>query len=143
LSNECLIWSPIEESCLEKLMNRPFLIACAALIGLGIFVDWQLSGAVDHEQPVSALDAAEPTEIAKLTARIEALERRIAALENPGHLVRQANSKASESDLPPARLPQPRFQPAPDQNQDAPTQKTNKQTWKIRLLSHKVSESSN
>src|SRR5206468_1586469 len=120
-----------------------YLLSAVALIGLGIFFDWQLSGAADHEQPVSALDAAETTHIQRLTARIDALEKRIAALENPRYLVRQADSTASESDRPPARLPQPRFLPIPDQSQEAPVQKTNKQTWRYRLLSHKVSESSN
>lgn len=123
-------------------MKRTYLFSAAALIGLGIFFDWQLSGAADHDQPVSAIEDVETSEIARLSARIDALEKRLAALEQPQHFVRQADSKASENDSPTRWQTPPR--PVQDPNDHgAPVQKTNQQTWSFRLLSQKVSESSN
>ena len=117
-------------------MKRSYLLSAIALIGVGILFDWRLSHAIDTEKPASALEAVERSELTNLLSRIETLERRVAALEQTGPLVRQANSRTSELNdqlIPVPWTPTPSSERRQD-NEDAPAQKINGQTWRYRML---------
>lgn len=128
----------LNENLRRCLLKRSYLLAVALLIVMGILMDWRLSGANTEEQPAPTLDTAEVTEVAKLTSRIDALERRITILEKADTLIRQADSRAAESAN--GLAPVPDWKPRPSNesgdNDNNETQKTNGQSWRFRLLSN-------
>lgn len=123
-------------------MKRGFVMSAMLLITLGFLFDWRLSAAIDGEKAASALAAVEASEVAKLTARIELLEKRVASLEHTEPLIRQADARASELNSPPASPAVPQ-QFVPTAEDDGETQTTNGHKWKFRLLGNSKPQSAN
>ena len=112
-------------------MKRTLFVFAAMLFG--IVIAWQSSKADDEkvELSVRRLDSATQLELIR---RIEALEKRLEKLEAEAQPVRQAEFRQ------PDYVPTPRMLPpttVPDA--DEGSNRTNGQTWRIRMLSHRQS----
>ena len=142
-------------------MKRPYVLIAAGLLALGIVFDWRLTRAHDGDQPVSALEPVlrpqqagqreqpasalhperrdENSVICDLVERLDAMEKRLAAIEDRQTLVRQADSRETAVDY---QTTEPLYSPnSANKDQDVAndngTQNTNGQKWHFRLLTNK------
>jgi hypothetical protein len=123
------------------MMNRTYFMIATALLVLGLLFDWRLSRAHEHDRPASALQPVHQeanSEVAELTGRIEALEKRLAALEDHRPLVRQADSREAAVEYPtsPTWVAKNPAESGQDANDDTSSQVTNGRKWRFRLLSN-------
>ena len=101
------------------------------LLVLSVVVAIRSTGASEEGKSSDSADETSTATMKILVERIELLEKRIAALEQPAAPIRQADSRLTESfdskDSPTPLTPSGRSEP---------TQETNGRKWSIRLLGH-------
>jgi hypothetical protein len=117
-------------------MSRYHSFFVIALLVIGISFEWNSTRANDDEkaspQPQPQI-AAETTVQAELLARIDALERRIARLEDRAPLIRQADNSESDATF---QTVEPSRAPVASEPEGR-SESTNGQAWRFRLLGHR------
>ena len=114
-------------------MKRLLTVFVMAFVLFGIAFAWQSSSADDDNVESTARTDQTATQ-QELIERIEALEKRLEKLEAETMPVRQADHR----EMP--YVPIPRTLPPAAAAEDGEGQsKTNGQTWRIRMLSHRQS----
>ena len=123
--------------------KRPWM---AIFLSLGVIFTWSTTQADHEESGAAMIRTLENNTLQELTDRIDSLEKRLAALEGKESPILQADSRDefqvdSSGHRPRAMQSNPQIQQenrtAPNPADDAMPQKTNRQTWSIRLLGHK------
>ena len=124
-------------------MKRSYSLVAVALFALGVAIAWQSSRANDNDKKPSEIENAEISVVVDLLERIEALESRVASLERPENLVRQADSRESMDANQSDRLvPVPKPSEIERSTDDDEAQQTNGQRWQFRLLGNRKTETS-
>ena len=114
-------------------MKRSLTLVAIALILFGVAFTWQSSNADDEKADASAQTEADTKQL-ELLERIEALEKRLEKLEAETMPIRQADHRVTPYVPTPGTLP-----PAATDEDYEGARKTNGQTWRIRMLSHRRS----
>lgn len=117
-------------------MSRSFPLFAIILFGIvGLFVLGS-TRASDNEPPKAVSLPFDEPNVRDLVDRIEALEKRLATLEQREQLVRQADARDESRFVQPSPLRQEQRtnNGSLNENNNEPRQSTNGQAWKIRLL---------
>lgn len=114
-------------------MKRSLTLFAIAPILFGVAFAWQSSNA-DDENAESTVRPEENATQLELIQRIEALEKRLEKLEAETQPVRQADHRETPY------VPTPRTLPPAIATEDYEgSSRTNRQTWRIKMLSHRQS----
>ena len=114
-------------------MKRSLTLAAISLTLFGVAFAWQSSNADDEKADLTVGSEATSKQL-ELIERIEALEKRLEKLEAETMPIRQADHRDGSYAPTPGLLP-----PVATEEDDDGARKTNGQTWRIRMLSHRRS----
>ncbi len=114
-------------------MKRSLALAAISFTLFGVAFAWQSSNADDEKADLTAGSEASSKQL-ELIERINALEKRLEKLEAEKTPVRQADHREIPYVPRPGTLPPE----VTDENNEG-SSKTNGQTWRIRMLSHRRS----
>jgi hypothetical protein len=112
-------------------MKRSLTLVTTALILFGVAFTWQSSNADDEKADATARTEGAAKQL-ELIKRIEALEKRLEKLEAEKMPIRQADHRDEYYVPAPGTLPQG----GAEEDYEG-GRKTNGQTWRIRMLSHR------
>ncbi len=114
-------------------MKQTLTRVAMALVLFGIAFAWQSSNADDEKAGLTTRTETDAKQL-ELIERIEALEKRLEKLEAESRPIRQADHRDTPDVAKPDMLPSV----ATDEDHEG-ARKTNGQTWRIRMLSHRRS----